>query len=62
MIATKHPESLGGSNVVVNVNNNKSDAEVKTNTYYDGTRQIIDIFIDGLNRDVSGVRGILRAI
>lgn len=65
ILATKHPESLGSnnsSNIVVNVNNNKSDAEVKTNTYYDGTRQIIDIFIDGLNRDVSGVRGILRAI
>lgn len=61
IIATKDPSSLGGkANVVVNVNNN-SNAEVTTNSYFDGTKEIIDIMIDGISRNVSGSRDFLRS-
>jgi len=65
IIATRNPESLGAgdgkTNVVVNVNNN-SNAEVNTNSYFDGTRTIVDIVIDGLNRNVGGLKDMVRAI
>lgn len=62
IIAMKHPENLnGGANVVVNVNNN-TQAQVTTNSYFDGTREIIDIVIDGLNRNVSGFRDMVRSV
>lgn len=66
ILATKHPESLGNnnsSNVIVNVTNNNSSAnEVKTNSHFDGTRTIVDIVIDGLNRNVNGFRDVVKAI
>lgn len=66
ILATKHPETLGSNadgraNVVVNVNNN-SDSEISTNSYFDGTRTIVDIVIDGLNRNVGGLKDMVRAI
>lgn len=62
IIATKDPSGLGGkANVVVNVNNNSS-SEVSTNSYFDGTRTIVDIVIDGLQRNVNGLRDTVRAI
>lgn len=61
IIATKDPGSLGGkANVVVNVNNN-SQSQVSTNSYFDGTREIIDIFIDGFSHNVNGVRDMVRS-
>ena len=62
IIAMKHPENLGnnGANVVVNVNNN-SQSQVSTNSYFDGTREIIDIFIDGFTHNVNGVRDMVRS-
>ena len=62
IMAAKDPSSLGGKpNVVVNVNNNSS-SEVSTNSYFDGTRTIVDIVIDGLQRNVNGLRDTIRAI
>ena len=66
IIATKHPEALGTNgggqaNVVINVNNNSS-SEISTNSYFDGTRTIVDIVIDGLNRNVGGLKDMVRAI
>ena len=62
IMAAKDPSSLGGKpNVVVNVNNNSS-SEVSTNSYFDGTRTIVDIVIDGLQRNVNGLRDTVRAI
>lgn len=61
IVATKDPGSLGGkANVVVNVTNN-TQSEIKTNSYFDGTREIIDIFIDGFTHNVNGVRDMVRS-
>lgn len=61
IIATKDPSSLGGNGgVIVNVNNNTS-AQVSTNSYFDGTKEIIDIMIDGISRNVSGSKDFLKA-
>lgn len=62
IIAMKHPENLGnnGANVVVNVNNN-SQSQISTNSWFDGTREIIDIFIDGFTHNVNGVRDMVRS-
>jgi hypothetical protein len=67
IIATKNPESLGGSgndgqpNVVINVQNN-STSQVSADSFFDGTRTIVDIVIDGLQRNVNGLRDTVRAI
>jgi ribosomal protein S8 len=67
IIATKNPESLGGSgndgqpNVVINVQNN-SISQVSADSFFDGTRTIVDIVIDGLQRNVNGLRDTVRAI
>ncbi len=59
LIATKDPSSLGGkANIAINVYNN-SDSKVETNSFFDGTKEIIELFIDGYNRNVSGVRNIV---
>lgn len=64
IVATKNPSSLGGgSNVVVNVtNNNASQNEVKTTSHFDGTKEIINIVIEGLTRNVNGFKDTVRAI
>jgi len=52
--------SFGGkANVVVNVNNN-TPAAVRTESYFDGTREIINLFIDGYGRNVSGIKDLIR--
>lgn len=63
IIAAKDPSRLGNSpaKIIVNVNNN-SNSEISTNSYFDGTKQVIDIFIEGLSRNVSGVKDAIRAI
>lgn len=65
IIATKNPESLGGSgndgqpNVVINVQNN-STSQVSADSFFDGTKEIINIVIDGINRNVNGLRTAVR--
>lgn len=61
IIATKTPETLGNgkANVVVNVHNN-AGVKVETNSYFDGTRTIIDLFMDGYSRNVNGVKDMIR--
>lgn len=49
----------GKSNVVVNVNNS-TPANVRTESYFDGTREIINLFIDGYSRNVSGIKDLMR--
>jgi len=53
-------KEMKGGDVAVNVYNNTS-AEVKTKTSFDGTKTIIDFFIDGYSRNVNGVRDIVRS-
>lgn len=65
IIATKNPDSLGSgkANVVVNVNNtDSSSSEVSTDSYFDGTRTVVDIVIKGLNRNVGGLKDIIKAL
>ena len=65
IIATKNPESLGGNNndgqpnVVINVQNN-STSQVSADSFFDGTKEIINIVIDGINRNVNGLRTAVR--
>lgn len=60
IIATKDPSSLGGNaNVVVNVQNNTA-SEVSTDSFFDGSKEIINIVIDGINRNVNGLRTTVR--
>jgi hypothetical protein len=60
IIATKDPSSLGGQpNVVINVQNN-STSQVSADSFFDGTKEIINIVIDGINRNVNGLRTAVR--
>lgn len=60
IIATKTPETLGNgkANVVVNVHNN-ADVKVETNSYFDGTRTVVDLFLNGYSKNVNGIQDIL---
>lgn len=60
IVATKDPSSLGGkANVVVNVQNNTT-SQVSADSFFDGSKEIINIVIDGINRNVNGLRTAVR--
>jgi tetratricopeptide (TPR) repeat protein len=60
IVATKDPSSLGGkANVVINVQNNTT-SQVSADSFFDGTKEIINIVIDGINRNVNGLRTAVR--